>query len=45
VTLTAADFRLGKAYGLGRALAETILLPDARDPHVPCQESETVAGA
>jgi hypothetical protein len=32
VTLTAADFRLGKAYGLGRALAETILLPDARDP-------------
>jgi len=33
VTLTAADFRLGKAYGLGRALAETILLPDARDPH------------
>jgi hypothetical protein len=32
VTLTAADFRLGKAYGLGRALAETVLLPDARDP-------------
>jgi hypothetical protein len=32
VTLTAADFRLGKAYGLGRALAETILLPNARDP-------------
>jgi hypothetical protein len=30
--LTAADFRLGKAYGLGRALAETALLPDARDP-------------
>jgi hypothetical protein len=32
VTTTAADFRLGKAYGLGRALAETVLLPDARDP-------------
>jgi hypothetical protein len=31
-TLTAADFRLGKAYGLGRALAETALLPDATDP-------------
>ncbi len=25
--LTAADFRLGKAYGLGRALAETTMLP------------------
>jgi hypothetical protein len=32
VTLAAADFRLGKAYGLGRALAETVLLPDARNP-------------
>jgi hypothetical protein len=32
VTLTVADFRLGKAYGLGRALAETALLPDARNP-------------
>jgi hypothetical protein len=32
VTTTAADFRLGKAYGLGRALAETVLLPDARNP-------------
>ena len=32
VALTAADFRLGKAYGLGRALAETALLPDAKDP-------------
>jgi hypothetical protein len=30
VALTAADFRLGKAYGLGRALAETALLPDAK---------------
>ena len=30
--LTAADFRLGKAYGLGRALAETALLPNAREP-------------
>lgn len=26
-SLTVADFRLGKAYGLGRALAETVLLP------------------
>jgi hypothetical protein len=33
VTMTVADFRLGKAYGLGRALAETALLPDARNPH------------
>jgi uncharacterized protein YaaW (UPF0174 family) len=32
VALTAADFRLGKAYGLGRALAETVLVPDARSP-------------
>jgi hypothetical protein len=32
VVLTAADFRIGKAYGLGRALAETVLLPDAKDP-------------
>ena len=32
VSLTAADFRLGKAYGLGRALAETVLRPDARNP-------------
>jgi hypothetical protein len=32
VALTAADFRLGKAYGLGRALAETALLPDAKNP-------------
>jgi hypothetical protein len=32
VTLTAAEFRLGKAYGLGRALAETVLLPDAKSP-------------
>jgi hypothetical protein len=30
--LTATDFRLGKAYGLGRALAETVLLPASRDP-------------
>ena len=32
MALTAADFRLGKAYGLGRALAQTALLPDAKDP-------------
>jgi hypothetical protein len=25
--LTVADFRLGKAYGLGRALAETVIVP------------------
>ncbi len=29
--LTAADFRLGKAYGLGRALAETTMVPSADD--------------
>ncbi len=28
-SLTVADFRLGKAYGLGRALAETTLVPAA----------------
>ncbi|MGI9022044.1 MAG: hypothetical protein ACR2HV_02190 [Acidimicrobiales bacterium] len=28
----AADFRLGKAYGLGRALAETTMLPRADRP-------------
>jgi hypothetical protein len=27
--LTVADFRLGKSYGLGRALAETVLIPCA----------------
>jgi len=32
MALTAVDFRLGKAYGLGRALAQTALLPDARHP-------------
>jgi hypothetical protein len=32
MALTAADFRLGKAYGLGRALAETVLVPDAKNP-------------
>jgi hypothetical protein len=32
LALTAADFRLGTAYGLGRALAETALLPDAKHP-------------
>ena len=32
MTLTAADFRLGKAYGLGRALAETTLVTDAKNP-------------
>jgi len=32
MALTAADFRLGKAYGLGRALAQTALVPDAQHP-------------
>lgn len=30
-TLTATDFRLGKAYSLGRALADSVFLPD--EPH------------
>jgi hypothetical protein len=30
-SLTVADFRLGKAYGLGRALAETTLVPAAAE--------------
>jgi hypothetical protein len=30
--LTAQDYKLGKAYGLGRALAETILLCDCAQP-------------
>ena len=30
--LWAADFRLGKAYGLGRALADTSLVPSAAEP-------------
>jgi len=33
--LTVDDFRLGKAYGLGRALAETALLPMASDQDRP----------
>ena len=32
LTLTAVDFRLGKAYGLGRALADTTLLPTPSEP-------------
>jgi hypothetical protein len=36
--LTVADFRLGKAYGLGRALAETTLVPAAA-------EADDLAGA
>ena len=32
MALTAADFRLGKAYGLGRAMAQTALMPDAKHP-------------
>ncbi len=31
-TLTAQDAQLGKAYGLGRALAETMLIPTTEDP-------------
>ena len=35
---TVADFRLGKAYGLGRALGETVLLPvSASDDARPTQ--------
>ncbi len=30
--LSAQDFRVGKAYGLGRAVAETVLLPDWKSP-------------
>jgi hypothetical protein len=31
LALTAADFRLGKAYGLGRSLADTATMPRDRD--------------
>jgi hypothetical protein len=31
-TLTAQDARLGKAYGLGRSLSETMLIPDTQEP-------------
>jgi hypothetical protein len=38
--LTAGDFQLGKAYGLGRALAETVLIPcDAK----PAERAEQFA--
>ena len=33
ITLTAADFRLGKAYGLGRALYETCNVPSEESLH------------
>ena len=43
-TLTAADYRLGKAYGLGRALADTTRLhPDWHDELAPYRVA-TVAG-
>ena len=32
IALTSVDFRFGKAYGLGRALAETVLLPAEERP-------------
>ena len=32
INLTAADFTLGKAYGLGRALADTAMLPVPANP-------------
>ena len=32
IALTSLDFRLGKAYGLARALAETVLLPGEEKP-------------
>ena len=42
--MTAADFRLGKAYGLGRALAETALRPDAKDPQILLQTVQRMFG-
>jgi hypothetical protein len=43
--LTAADFRFGKAYDLGRALAETVLLPDSerREAYASQLEAQRVA--
>jgi hypothetical protein len=41
IALTAGNFKLGKAYGLGRALAETCLVPcDAALPDRPAKLAE-----
>jgi hypothetical protein len=42
--LTAADFRLGKAYGLGRALADTTRLPSDWRAELDPYRVATVAG-
>jgi hypothetical protein len=43
-TLTAADFRLGKAYGLGRALADTTRLPPDWRAELQTYRVSTLAG-
>lgn len=43
-TLTAADFRLGKAYGLGRALADTTRQPPDWQAELATHRVATVAG-
>jgi hypothetical protein len=43
-TLTAADFRLGKAYGLGRALADTTRLPPDYRAELDSFRVSTLAG-
>lgn len=43
-TLTAADFRLGKAYGLGRALADTTRLPADWRAELATYRVATLAG-
>jgi hypothetical protein len=43
-TLTAADFRLGKAYGLGRALADTTRLPPDWQAELKTHRVGTLAG-
>ena len=42
--LTVADFRLGKAYGLGRALAETAIMPVGTTPERRQTMYETLFG-
>jgi hypothetical protein len=43
-TLTAADYRLGKAYGLGRALADTTRLPPDWRAELATYRVATLAG-
>ncbi len=43
-TLTAADYRLGKAYGLGRALADTTRLPPDWHAELATHRIATVGG-